>query len=79
MKVMGKQIVGALMLVAGTATLLLGVAYVNTPAYRVMSVVNSATGGSDPAGVIAIVIGSLVAFVGSFAMLSGPSKRKKRS
>lgn len=73
---MGKKVIGVVLLIAGVAFLLFGFSYINSPQYKMMSLVNSFTGSSDPTGNIAIGIGALAAIAGVVMLLmSGSAKR----
>jgi hypothetical protein len=68
----GRRVLGVLLLIAGIAIGIFGLSYINSAQYKAMSMVNDFTGSrSDPTGMAAIIIGSLLAVGGIFALLTG--------
>lgn len=73
---MGKKVLGVILLIAGVVFLLFGFSYINSPQYKMMSMVNSFSGGSDPTGNIAIGIGAVAAIIGLIMLVVGGSSKK---
>lgn len=68
----GRKVLGVLLLIAGIAIAIFGLMYINSPQYKAMSMVNSVTGSrSDPTGIAAIIIGSVLGLAGIFSLMGG--------
>lgn len=71
----GQKLLGVLLLIAGVVIGIFGLMYINSPQYKAMSMVNSFTGSrSDPTGIAAIAIGSVLALGGAVALLGGGAR-----
>lgn len=74
---MGRKVIGVVLLIAGIVLLLFGFSYINSPQYKMMSVVNGFTGSSDPTGNVAIAIGAVSSIVGLVLLVVGPAGRRR--
>lgn len=68
-----KKLLGVILLIGGIVVGVFGFLYMNSPQYKMMSLVNSVTGASDPTGTVAIIIGALLAIVGAGLLITGGS------
>jgi hypothetical protein len=76
---MAAKVIGIILLIAGVVFLLFGFAYINSPQYKMMGVVNGFTGGADPTGNVAIGIGAVGSIIGFILLLVGFSSSKTSS
>jgi len=75
---MGTKVIAVILLIAGVVILLFGFSYINSPQYKMMSMVNGVTGGSDPTGNIAIGIGAVAAVIGVILLIVGGSAKRQK-
>lgn len=72
-----KKLLGVILLIVGIVVAIFGFLYMNSPQYKMMSMVNSVTGASDPTGTAAIIIGAILAIVGAGLLIVGDSLSNK--
>jgi hypothetical protein len=75
---MAKKLLGIVFLVGGIVVAIFGYLYMDSPQYKMMSMLNSVTGsGSDPTGTVAIIIGGILSIIGGGLLVIGSAQKQQ--
>lgn len=77
---MNKNILGVILLIGGIVVAIFGILYNNSAQHQMTSMINSFTGGpTDSTGTFAIIIGAIIAIIGTAILVTSGSSSNRTS